>query len=163
MENNLLKSNFNQTNDEQSSTDLGSKIVSLRNQHNLSQEKLAEELNVFRQAISNWERNKSEPDFSTLCKICGIFGVTVDELIKGGRKNMSQEISAAPKRRFSKYDIAIGLFYAIGIVLGFGVFFCIGLYFMQGNIWAMSLFLGITIALVFGLTAHAIILLKRKD
>lgn len=60
MENNLLKPNFNQTNDEQSSTDLGSKIVSLRNQHNLSQEKLAEELNVSRQAISNWERNKSD-------------------------------------------------------------------------------------------------------
>ena len=162
MENNLLKADFTSKQNEPID-DLGSKIVSLRNQHNLSQEKLAEELNVSRQAVSNWERNKSEPDFSTLCKICGIFGVTVDELIKGGRKSMSQEISAAPKRRFSKYDIAIGLFYAIGIVLGFGIFFCVGLYFMTYNIWAMSLFLGITVALVFGLTAHAIILLKRKD
>ena len=162
MENNLLKADFTSKQNEPID-DLGSKIVSLRNQHNLSQEKLAEELNVSRQAVSNWERNKSEPDFSTLCKICGIFGVTVDELIKGGRKSMSQEISAKPKKRFSKYDIAIGLFYAIGIVLGFGVFFCVGLYFMTYNIWAMSLFLGITVALVFGLTAHAIILLKRKD
>ena len=162
MENNLLKADFTSKQNEPID-DLGSKIVSLRNQHNLSQEKLAEELNVSRQAISNWERNKSEPDFSTLCKICGIFGVTVDELIKGGRKNMNQEISTKPKKRFSKYDIAIGLFYAIGIVLGFGVFFCVGLYFMTYNIWAMSLFLGITVALVFGLTAHAIILLKRKD
>ena len=162
MENNLLKADFTSKQNEPID-DLGSKIVSLRNQHNLSQEKLAEELNVSRQAISNWERNKSEPDFSTLCKICGIFGVTVDELIKGGRKNMSQEISAKPKKRFSKYDIAIGLFYAIGIVLGCGVFFCVGLYFMTYNIWAMSLFLGITVALVFGLTAHAIILLTRKD
>ena len=162
MENNLLKADFTSKQNEPID-DLGSKIVSLRNQHNLSQEKLAEELNVSRQAISNWERNKSEPDFSTLCKICGIFGVTVDELIKGGRKNMNQEISTKPKKRFSKYDIAIGLFYAIGIVLGFGVFFCVGLYFMTYNIWAMSLFLGITVALVFGLTAHAIILLTRKD
>ena len=162
MENNLLKADFT-SNQNNQIDDLGSKIVSLRNQHNLSQEKLAEELNVSRQAISNWERNKSEPDFSTLCKICGIFGVTMDELIKGGHKNMSQEISAKPKKRFSKYDIAIGLFYAIGIVLGFGIFFCVGLYFMTYNIWAMSLFLGITVALVFGLTAHAIILLKRKD
>ena len=162
MENNLLKADFTSKQNEPID-DLGSKIVSLRNQHNLSQEKLAEELNVSRQAVSNWERNKSEPDFSTLCKICGIFGVTVDELIKGGRKSMSQEISAKPKKRFSKYDIAIGLFYAIGIVLGFGVFFCVGLYFMTYNIWAMSLFLGITVALVFGLTAHAIILLTRKD
>ena len=162
MENNLLKPDFSQ-NQAEPKEDLGSKIVALRSQHNFSQEKLAEELNVSRQAISNWERNKAEPDFSTLCKICGIFGITVDELIKGGRKNMSQEISAKPKKRFSKYDIAIGLFYAIGIVLGFGIFFCVGLYFMTYNIWAMSLFLGITVALVFGLTAHAIILLKRKD
>ena len=76
MENNLLKADFT-SNQNNQIDDLGSKIVSLRNQHNLSQEKLAEELNVSRQAISNWERNKSEPDFSTLCKICGIFGITM--------------------------------------------------------------------------------------
>ena len=41
---------------------LGEKILKMRKEHNLSQEQLAEKLNVSRQTISNWENGKFYPD-----------------------------------------------------------------------------------------------------
>ena len=41
---------------------ISEKLLTLRKQHNLSQEELAEKLNVSRQAISRWESNQSLPD-----------------------------------------------------------------------------------------------------
>ena len=41
----------------------------------MTQEELAGELNVTRQALSNWERDVNEPDLNMLKKICFLFGV----------------------------------------------------------------------------------------
>ncbi|MDN5602678.1 MAG: helix-turn-helix domain-containing protein, partial [Staphylococcus equorum] len=49
----------------------------------LSQEDLAEQLNISRQSISKWENEKGYPNIETLLKISGIFNITVDELLKG--------------------------------------------------------------------------------
>lgn len=47
----------------------------------MSQDALAEKLNVTRQAISNWENSKTQPDADTLKNLGIIFNVTVDEII----------------------------------------------------------------------------------
>lgn len=60
---------------------LGEKIASLRRSRGLTQAELAEKLNFTHQAVSNWERGVSEPDTSTLIRLSGYFGVTVDELL----------------------------------------------------------------------------------
>jgi len=127
----------------------------------MTQEKLAEELNVTRQALSNWERDIHEPDLNMLQKICFLFGVHMDDFAKEVIKmetNMEKT-----KQPFNKYDMAIGLFYAVGIFIGIGVFFVGGLMTMSGTGWAASLFGGCCLALVFGLICHGIITLKRHD
>ena len=48
----------------------------------MTQEELAGELNVTRQALSNWERDVNEPDLNTLKKICFLFGVHMDDFAK---------------------------------------------------------------------------------
>ena len=60
---------------------LGEKIKKLRKENNLSQEQLAEKLNVSRQAISKWEANKAYPDIENLILLRKIFDVTLDDLI----------------------------------------------------------------------------------
>jgi transcriptional regulator with XRE-family HTH domain len=45
----------------------------------MTQEELAGELNVTRQALSNWERDVNEPDLNMLKKICFLFGVNFYE------------------------------------------------------------------------------------
>lgn len=54
-----------------------------RKARNLSQEDLAEKLQVSRQAVAKWEKGANYPDILNLTLLADIFGVTVDALIYG--------------------------------------------------------------------------------
>lgn len=60
--------------------ELGTQIKTLRLQRGITQETLAEKLNVSPQAVSKWERNTAMPDIQLLPAISAYFGVTIDEL-----------------------------------------------------------------------------------
>lgn len=60
---------------------LADKLKELRSQKNISQEKLAQYLNVSFQAVSKWENGNSYPDITLLPDIARFFGITVDELL----------------------------------------------------------------------------------
>ena len=62
--------------------DLGEKISGLRKNAGYSQEKLAELMDVSRQAVTKWESGKANPDTENLIRLAGIFGVSLDELCK---------------------------------------------------------------------------------
>lgn len=57
------------------------KLIQLRKANALTQEQLAEKLNVSRQAVSRWESGDSAPDMYNLSAICRCFGVSSDYLI----------------------------------------------------------------------------------
>lgn len=59
----------------------GEKLKSLRIKNELSQEKLAEMLNVSRQAVTKWENQNGIPDIENLKAIAQIFDVTIDSLV----------------------------------------------------------------------------------
>ncbi len=61
-------------------------IKRLRAQNNMTQEELAEKMHVTRQAVSNWETEKTQPDIDTLNTLADVFNVDVSELIYGNRK-----------------------------------------------------------------------------
>ena len=61
--------------------DLGKKLMTMRNEKNLSQEQLAEKLNVTRQTISNWENGKFYPDIDSLVNLSKFFNVSLDNLL----------------------------------------------------------------------------------
>ncbi len=67
-------------------------IKKYRAQLNLSQEELAEKVYVSRQTISNWETEKSYPDIHSLLLLSSLFGISLDELIKGDIEVMKKEI-----------------------------------------------------------------------
>ncbi len=58
------------------------KLKMLRKESNLTQEELAERLNVSRQAITKWESGDGTPDIENLKQISILFNTTIDELIK---------------------------------------------------------------------------------
>ncbi|QEN04746.1 helix-turn-helix domain-containing protein [Thiospirochaeta perfilievii] len=62
---------------------IGKRIHRLRNNVGLTQELLAEKLNISRQSVTKWERGDSFPDIERLVELSLIFGVTIDYLIKG--------------------------------------------------------------------------------
>ena len=63
---------------------LGQKIAELRKKSGLSQEALAEKMNVSRQSVSKWESNQSIPDIEKIVDLSELFGVTTDYLLKNG-------------------------------------------------------------------------------
>lgn len=64
---------------------LGETIIRLRKEQGLSQEELAAALEVSRQSVSKWENDSSVPELEKLVKLSELFGVTLDELVKGER------------------------------------------------------------------------------
>ncbi|MBQ8524816.1 MAG: helix-turn-helix domain-containing protein [Clostridia bacterium] len=66
---------------------VGKNIKKIRTELNMTQEELAEKISVTRQAISNWETEKTQPDIETLERISEVLGVTIEELIYGKQKS----------------------------------------------------------------------------
>lgn len=63
--------------------EIGRKLKDARIQCALTQEKVAEELQVSRQTISNWENEKSYPDILSVIKLSDLYMISLDELLKG--------------------------------------------------------------------------------
>lgn len=62
--------------------ELKDKLQELRKNKNLSQEKLAEKLDVSRQAVAKWENGETYPDIDNLISLSDIFNITLDRLLK---------------------------------------------------------------------------------
>lgn len=54
----------------------------------MTQEKVAEEIQVTRQTISNWENEKSFPDIVSVIKLSSLYGISLDQLLKGDEEMM---------------------------------------------------------------------------
>ena len=65
---------------------LSEKIVNLRKARNMSQEELAEQLDVSRQAVSRWEVGSALPDASNILQLSKLFGVSADYLLNDDYK-----------------------------------------------------------------------------
>lgn len=59
-----------------------SMLKAYRKKNGYTQDEIAEKLGVSRQAVAKWERGESVPDIESVVMLAGIFGVTVDVLIK---------------------------------------------------------------------------------
>ncbi len=68
---------------------IGKHIKQYREQKEMTQEALAEHLSVTRQAVSNWECGKTQPDIETLHKIADVLDITVEELIYGEKRQIT--------------------------------------------------------------------------
>lgn len=97
---------------------LGEKLYDLRREKHLSQEEVAEKLNVTRQTVSKWETNQSTPDFDKIAPLCALYGISADELLTGTKKQMEEKTDADGGIRLGnqrKKAMAIG----IGILIYF--------------------------------------------
>ena len=94
------------------------KIVMLRKQNNLSQEQLAEQLNVARQTVSKWELGETTPEMDKLIKMSEIFKISLDELMK---EETQGETVNDPNNTNSQKLAGM----TIKILKGIGIFFII--------------------------------------
>ena len=89
---------------------IGERLLKLRKEKNLSQEDLANILDVSRQTVSKWETGESMPDFNKICPLCEYFGITSDELITG-KQNIIEARKENKKEKFARnIAVAVGLY-----------------------------------------------------
>ncbi len=62
---------------------IGERLLALRMQKGMTQEELAEYLNVSRQSVSKWELNKTLPDVDKMVQLADLYGVSMDHLVRG--------------------------------------------------------------------------------
>ena len=78
---------------------LSENLQFLRQRRGVTQEQLAEELDVSRQSVSKWESGQSMPELDKLLSLSELFGVSADYLLKGTepeKKGMDSLKEAAP-------------------------------------------------------------------
>ena len=81
---------------------LGSFLAVLRKANGMTQKELAERVGVSDKTVSHWERDESAPDISVLPILADIFGVTVDELLRGEKAPADAEPSGALSQKSEK-------------------------------------------------------------
>lgn len=93
---------------------IGTKIIEMRKQKDMTQEEFAKIFHVTRQTVSNWEREKSYPDLQTLVQISEEFNVSLDSMLKEDTQ-MVKKIDSY--RNYKKiYFILITFILCIGIL-----------------------------------------------
>lgn len=76
---------------------IGERLLKYRKANNLSQEEVAEKLEVTRQTISKWETDQSTPDFDKIGPLCELFNITADELITGKKSGVKETVGKEDK------------------------------------------------------------------
>ena len=91
-------------------------IRAYRSSLGLSQKELAEALYVTRQTVSNWETGKSYPDIQSLLRLSALFGVSLDQLIKGDAERMKEKIYDDEIRAFNRLSNVFALMMVLSLL-----------------------------------------------
>ena len=134
------------------------RLQNLRKEHGYSQEQLADELGVSRQAVSKWERGEASPDTDNLIALARLYGITVDEVLFEKPERIPEETADEKKEPLNlleikkklengeeveicgevhKQDKRSHMDTTEGIVAGVTVMICCIAYFVLGGVWGL--------------------------
>ncbi len=89
---------------------IGETIASLRKEKGMTQNELAEKMNVTDKAVSKWERDLSCPDVNTISKLADILEVSIEELLKAKKKdNLEMKTKDLMNLIFKAVALAMGI------------------------------------------------------
>ena len=114
---------------------LGERICQYRVQRRLSQQEVAEKLEVSRQSVSKWETDGAVPELDKLVKLCELFEVSLDELVQGKPpepKGSAAEPSSPPEVRIVREKTPVR-FIVGGVLLGVGLLGSLILFAVGGS------------------------------
>lgn len=81
-------------------------LVSLRKRCHMTQEEVAEKINVTRQAIVKWEKGESIPDMNNCIALADLFQVSLDDLVRHDEKEVGYSIG--PKGKYFFGSVTVG-------------------------------------------------------
>ena len=141
---------------------LGNKINYFRQRSGLTQEQVAEQINVTRQTVSNWERGVNEPDFESLCRLSEVFGISLNDF---SEQNKEQEQTNGKKNK-SEIDLrgegVAREFDGFALFLGVLIFFLGGFLLGGWTGWIGSFVIGGCAFLAISSLLHGIAYMRKK-
>lgn len=120
---------------------IGEQLRDARQQHQLSQEQIAEMLGVSRQTISNWETSKSYPDIERVMRLAEIYHPSLDELLRGDQQMVKTWMAKTNVVRAGKW---------LGLLLALNVALAVALTFFVQVPWLMMILFGAMVVCVCG-------------
>ena len=131
-------------------------IKQLRNENKMTQEALAEKINVTRQTVSSWETDRTQPDIDMLEALSAAFGVGIEKLIYGKKNKVGLEPEKKPDRKI--YTIVLTIFGTLLTAAGLVIVF---IEFWDDLSFAKNFFALLPLLAGFGLAFYA--LTKKKE
>ena len=136
---------------------IGKFIAECRKKANLTQMQLAEKLGITDRAISKWETGKSLPDSSIMLELCGMLGITVNDLLSGEvvtmdhyNKNLENNLLEMVRQKEQADKRLLSLEVFIGITATIVLFIFIFLAaFVEMEIWLKVSLIGLGFVLFF--------------
>ena len=133
---------------------IGQLIAKKRKEHNLTQEMLAEKLGITDRAVSKWETGKSLPDASIMLELCGLLGITVNDLLCGevvSMENYNEQMEKNLIEMVKQKELSDKRLLTMEIVIGltstifFFAMLAVGIIFMtlEKPVWAFILPVGV--------------------
>lgn len=133
--------------------EIGRKLKEARQMRGLTQENVAEKLNVSRQTISNWETEKFYPDMLYVLQLSDLYQVSLDELLKGDER-MIQHLENSTNVVKSNQKILLAFICNICFLFLFFIFII--------PISKSYLLTLLAVALVVGTTGYILVQIIRK-
>ena len=126
----------------------GENLQFLRKRAGLTQEDLAEQMEVSRQSVSKWESNASYPEMDAILRLCDRFGVDMDTLLRGDVQTALAEDTAGYDKHMNAFSRAIAG--GVGLILlgvtALMVFVCVGIEHSSSPVYSIT---GTAILLIF--------------
>ena len=88
-----------------------------REQKNWSQAELAEKIYVSRQSVSKWETGKNYPSIEVIIALSDLFGITIDELLRGDAELKEKVIQDSKRLAYPKWKVLFDSMFLLGVFL----------------------------------------------
>ncbi|MBQ4452386.1 MAG: helix-turn-helix domain-containing protein [Clostridia bacterium] len=132
--------------------EISEKLKQARQESGMTQDQVAEKIMVSRVTVSHWENGKSLPDIVSLISLSDLYGISLDELVKGDSKMTEKVKKDAKDANNNKKLIGITAILVTAVLLVYGISTIVGggfKDFCQGAIWWVLIAIGVAASMTY--------------
>ena len=132
--------------------EISEKLKEARQESGMTQDQVAEKIMVSRVTVSHWENGKSLPDIVSLISLSDLYGISLDELVKGDSKMTEKVKKDAKDANNNKRLIGITAILVTAVLLVYGISTIVGggfKDFCQGAIWWVLIAIGVAASMTY--------------
>ena len=132
--------------------EISEKLKEARQSTGMTQDQIAEKIMVSRVTVSNWENGKSLPDIVSLISLSDLYGISLDELVKGDSKMVEKVRKDAKDANNNKRLIGVTAILVVAVLLVYAISRIVGggfKDFCEGTIWWVLIAIGLAASMTY--------------